>query len=201
MTTTPGVYPVELEADVATRDGSLVHVRPIRPEDTNRLLVFLRTLPAEDRRLRFFSLGNDLARAARDETNVDYVRSLGLLATVGPDERVVGHAPYAPYGHGRAELAFAIAPDYQGRGLATLLLGQLAEAAADNGIDTFEALVLPENRRMLDVFRESGFPLKVHYDYDTVEVTFPTSLTPEALVRFEQREEVAAANAVRRVLN
>ena len=66
MTTTPGVYPVELEADVATRDGSLVHVRPVRPEDTDRLLVFLRTLPDEDRRLRFFSLGNDLApRGAR----------------------------------------------------------------------------------------------------------------------------------------
>src|SRR5262249_26988543 len=99
-----------------------------------------------------------------------------------------------------AEVAFAIAPDYQGRGLATILLGQLAQAASEQGIDTFEALVLAENRRMLDVLRESGFPLKVKYDYGSIEVTLPTSLTPEALARFEQREEVAAANAVKRVL-
>ena len=200
MTVAPGTYPTELEAEVATRDGSLAYVRPVRSDDADRLLTFLRALPEEDRRLRFFTLGNDLARAARDESNVDYVSSLGLLATAGPDERVVGHALYAPYGEGRAEIAFAIARDYQGRGLATLLLGQLAEAAAANGIETFEAIVLPENQRMLTVLRESGFPLKVQYTGDTVEVRFPTSLTADALSHFELREESAAANAVRRVL-
>ena len=200
MTMTPGNYPVELEAAVATRDGSLAHVRPVRPDDAERLLAFLRALPDEDRRLRFFSLGGDLARTARDETNVDYVRSLGLLATVGADERVVGHALYAPCGEGRAEVAFAIAPDFQGRGLATILLGQLAGAAAANGIEMFQALVLPENRKMLEVLRQSGFPLKVQHEWGTVEVTFPTSLTHDALARFEQREELASANALRRVL-
>jgi acetyl coenzyme A synthetase (ADP forming)-like protein len=193
-------YPVQLEAEVALRDGSLTHIRPVRPEDAEALLAFLRALPAEDRRLRFFTLGNDLARTAHDETNVDYVRSLGLLATVGPEQGIVGHAFYAPYGDGRAEVAFAIAREYQGRGLATLLLGQLAEAAAGNGIDTFEALVLPENRRMLDVFRHSGFPIKIQYDMDAVDVSFPTSLRPDGLARFEQREEVASANALQRVL-
>src|SRR5689334_5132878 len=130
-------YPSDLETEVATRDGSLVHVRPVRPDDAGRLLVFLRGLPDQDRYLRFFSLGGDLARTARDETNVDYVSSLGLLATVGPDQRVVGHGLYMPCGDKRAEVAFAIARNYQGRGLATILLGQLAEAAAQNGIDTF----------------------------------------------------------------
>ena len=55
-----------------------------------------------------------------------------------------------PAGDGRAEVAFAVAAGYQGRGLATILLGQLADAAATNGVDTFEAIVLPENRRMLE---------------------------------------------------
>lgn len=200
MTSRPGTYPVELEAAVATRDGSLAHVRPVRPDDAERLLAFLRALPDEDRRLRFFSLGGDLARTARDETNVDYVSSLGLLATVGTDERVVGHALYAPCGEGRAEVAFAVAHDFQGRGLATILLGQLAGAAAANGIEIFQALVLPENQKMLQVLRESGFPLKIQHEWGTIEATFPTSLTHDALARFEQREELAAANALRRVL-
>jgi acetyl coenzyme A synthetase (ADP forming)-like protein len=193
-------YPAQLEAEVALRDGSLTHIRPVRQDDADALLTFLRALPDEDRRLRFFSLGNDLARTARDETNVDYVRSLGLVATVGPDQRIVGHGLYAPYGDGQAEVAFAIAREYQGKGLATLLLGQLAEAAASNGIDTFDAVVLAENRRMLNVFRHSGFPIKIQYDFDTVDVTFPTSLSPDGLARFEQREEVASANALHQVL-
>ena len=200
MTRLAHQYPAQLEAEVALRDGSLTHIRPVRAGDAEALLAFLRALPDEDRRLRFFSMGNDLARTAHDETNVDYVQSLGLVATVGPEQRIVGHGLYAPYGDGRAEVAFAIAHEYQGRGLATLLLGQLAEAAASNGIDTFEAIVLGENRRMLDVFRHSGFPIKIQHDMGTVEVSFPTSLLPDGLARFEQREEVASANALQHVL-
>ena len=89
-------YPAELEADVALRDGSIAHIRPIRAEDEPRLLAFLRELSDDDRRMRFFSLGNDLSRTAHDEADVDYVHSLGLLATVGSPERIVGHALYAP---------------------------------------------------------------------------------------------------------
>ncbi len=48
MTAAPGVYPVELEGEVATRDGSLMHIRPVRAEDADRLLAFLRALPEED---------------------------------------------------------------------------------------------------------------------------------------------------------
>ena len=131
--------------------------------------------------MRFFSLSNDLSRTAHDEADVDYVQLAGLLATVGwPEERIVGHALYAPSGEGRAEVAFAIAREYQGRGLATMLLGQLAEAAAAHGIHTFEAVVLTENRRMLDVFRESGFPVQTQLRRGTrSKSTFPTSLTPQ----------------------
>ena len=94
----PAAYPAELEADVALRDGSIAHIRPIRAEDEPRLLAFLRELSDDDRRMRFFSLGNDLSRTAHDEADVDYVHSLGLLATVGSPERIVGHALYAPSG-------------------------------------------------------------------------------------------------------
>ena len=197
---TPQHYPKELETAVATRDGSVVHIRPVRPEDADQLAAFLRALPDEDRRLRFFSLGANLARIARDETNIDYIRSLGLLATFGPDQRIVGHGLYAPADEGRAEVAFAIARDFQGRGLATILLGQLAQAASTNGIETFEAVVLPDNRRMLGVLRQSGFPVQMRYEVDSIVVIFPTSLTPERIARFEEREEVASANALRRIL-
>lgn len=190
----PATDPVEREAEVVLRDGSQAHVRPIRPDDELDLLAFLRALPEDDRRLRFFSLSTDLARTAHEEAEVDSTRSFGLLATVGPDERVVGHALYARSGEGRAEVAFAIARDHQGQGLASLLLGHLAEVASAHGIHTFEAVVLPENRRMLEVFRDSGFPVQTRYVAGIVELSMPTSLSPEGLARFEQRDEQAAAS-------
>jgi hypothetical protein len=59
VTSAPAAYPSELETEVATRDGSLVHIRPVRPDDADRLLAFLQALPREDRYMRFFSLGGD----------------------------------------------------------------------------------------------------------------------------------------------
>jgi hypothetical protein len=103
------------------RDDSLTHIRPVRPDDAEALLVFLRSLPDEDWRFRFFSLGNDLARVARDETDVDYVQSLGLLATVGPQQRIVGHELYARDGDDERSLPLQLPASIRGQGLATLL--------------------------------------------------------------------------------
>lgn len=193
-------YPAYRETDVVLRDGSTVHVRPVRPADETALLAFYQALSPEARLLRFFSPAVDLATQAQRDSHVDYVHTFGLVATAGPDGRIVGHASYAVVDGGRAEVAFTIADAYQGRGLGTLLLGHLAEHAAANGIQTFEAEVLPTNHRMLEVLRQSGFPLEVQARPDALYITFPTSLTPEALVRFEQREQIAATNALRTFL-
>jgi len=96
----------------------------------------------------------------------------------------------------RAEVALAIADAYQGRGLGTILLGQLAEAAHEHGIRQFEARVLPQNHRMIEVFRESGFPVDLRHELGEIIVETPTSLSPEALERFERREQTAAIAAM-----
>ena len=193
------IYPASREADVVLRDGSTVHLRPIRPDDEERLLAFLRTLSRDSRALRFFSATGDffLTAEAKREVAVDYVRTLGLVATTGPEERIVGHALYAALDGDRAEVAFAVADDYQGRGVGTLLLGHLAEAAGANGIRIFEAEMIPENLRMLEVFRESGFPVEVRAGAGRLHAIFPTSLTGEARAHFEQRDRIAAAGALK----
>jgi len=197
-------YPAHREADVVLRDGATVHVRPVSPDDDHRLLIFFRSLSERSRALRFFSPTTDvfLMGEARREADVDYVKTFGLLATTGLEERVVGHALYVvPLGGDRADLGIAIAEDFQGRGLGTLLLGQLAEVAAVNGIRVFVAEMLPENHRMLEVLRESGFPVEVRAEPGQIRMTFATSLTDEAREHFEHREEIAAANALRWFFN
>src|SRR6266540_3028539 len=194
-------YPADREADVVLRDGSTIHVRPVRPDDEPAVLEFLRGLSDEARYLRFFSGTVDLTEAARRAVEVDYDRRFALVAEAGRDGRVVAHATYLATAPERAEVALAIADAYQGRGLGTILLGQLAEAAERHGIEQFEARVLPQNQQMIQVFRESGFPVDLHYELGEITVESPTSLSPEALERFERREQTAAIAAMGRCLS
>jgi hypothetical protein len=53
------------ESDIALRDGSTVHVRPVCPEDVERIECFLGELSNEARSFRFFSAATDLGQMAR----------------------------------------------------------------------------------------------------------------------------------------
>jgi acetyl coenzyme A synthetase (ADP forming)-like protein len=169
----------------------------MRPEDEPGLRTLLQSLSEQSRWLRFYSSasGSALAAEAHREATLDH--TFGLLACSGAEERVVGHAFYAALDDQRAEVAFTIANDFQGRGLGTILLGQLAEVAAANGIQLFEAEVVAANHAMLHVFRESGFPIEVNASAGQLHVVFPTSFTNDAVERFERRESIAAVNALK----
>src|SRR6266536_149131 len=80
------------------------------------------------------------------------------------------------------------------------MLGLLAESARVQGVELFIAEVLPGNHRMLRVFRDSGFSVRTRSLPGVIMAEMPTELTPDALRRFEDREERASAAAMRRVL-
>lgn len=185
--------------DVALRDGAPVQVRPVVADDLPALRTFLESLSADSRRLRFFTPAADLAAAARWAAEVDRRERDGLLATTGAGE-IVGHAAWARMGPDRAEVAFEVAETMRGRGLATILLAHLAFGARAQGITTFVAEVLPENHKMLGVFRESRLPLQVHSEPGVLTVEMPTAFTDEARERFRQRERIAAVAAMDAVL-
>ena len=131
---------------------------------------------------------------------------MSLVAETGaaPDgsvSTIIGSATADELGHDTAEVAFVVAEAYQGLGVATLLIEEVARRASLLGITTFHAEVLPENAKMLEVFRATGFPLRVHADIGELRVEFPTALTGEARARFERREQLAAAAAVRTLLH
>ena len=187
-----GAYPASREADVVLRDGSTVHIRPVRPSDEPAVRAFLEGLSRQSRALRFWSGAANLERAAAWEVDVDYRDRYGLVATTGWDGQVVGEAMYRRIGPDRAEAAFAVADAHQRRGLGTLLLAQLAQAAEQNGIAVLEADVLAENHRMIEVFRRSGFPMRLRAEPGEVRVEVATSLSPEGIERFEHLEQLAS---------
>jgi acetyl coenzyme A synthetase (ADP forming)-like protein len=195
--TDPPEHP-PIGTDVVLRDGSTVRVRPLLARDEPALFEFLRGLSRESLALRFFgAMSHDaLRRIARDNCRASGDGCFALVALQGAEERIVGHATYTITAANQAEVAFLVADHCQGQGLGSTLLGQLAQVARDEGIETFEAGILPQNHRMLSMFQDSGFSVRIRPEPGEIRVTFPTDITEAARERFEQRDWTAAVSAV-----
>ena len=176
-----------------------MHVRPIRTDDGPAIHEFLEGLSIRSIGYRFFGAVN-LDWATSWTVDVDYSDRFGLVAEGGRPYGIVAHAAYVRIDATRAEVAFLVADAWQGRGISTILLAHLAQVAERHGISTFVAEVLPHNHRMIDVFRQSGFPVELHSTPDALEIELPTSLSPGAVARFDERERIGAVAAVRSFL-
>jgi len=192
-------YPREREADIALRDGTTVHVRPVRVEDREPVKAFLEGLSPDSIGFRFFGYPN-IEQATTWSLDVDYADRFGLVAVTGDPPEVVAHATYMRMNEQTAEIAFVVADAWQERGISTILLAHLAEIADRHGITTFLAEVLPHNHRMIGVFRASGFPVDMRSTPDAIEIELPTSLTDEGVTRFQERDRIAAIAAARAFL-
>ena len=200
MTTPAPVYPADRAVDVALRNGTTLHLRPIRSADEEPLQAMLAGLSSEARAFRFFSGGVDLRQAAHDACDVDYADRYGVVAVSGHGERILAHGMYGRETADRAEVAFTVVEELRGEGIATTMLAHLAQAARAHGISQFVARVLPENHRMLTVFRTSGFEATVRSEPGCIAFVMPTELSEGAQARYDERAAESAAAAVRRVL-
>ncbi|MFS0705559.1 GNAT family N-acetyltransferase [Cellulomonas sp. 179-A 9B4 NHS] len=216
-----GPYPATWEADVVLHDGSTTRLRPIRPEDADALQAFHVAQSERSTFLRFFAAlerlpERDLQRLVR----VDHVDRVALVAVtaapgavgagdVAPDEAAAGDAPERIIGVARydrvdgesAEVAFNIADAHQGKGLASVLLEHLAAAARERGVRRFVAEVLPQNGRMLHVFRDAGYEVRQRTEDGVVQVTFDIDPTERSLAVMADREHRAEARSMRALLS
>jgi RimJ/RimL family protein N-acetyltransferase len=147
-------YPGDLEREERLDDGTLVKIRPIRPEDEPRLIDLYGRLSRQTAYQRFFTIMKRLpSQWAHLFANVDYHRRLALVAEHaedGCDPELIGVGRYEPTERpDTAELAFVVQDGWQGRGLGRILLREVMGAGVARGIHRFRAMVLAENRRML----------------------------------------------------
>ena len=186
----------DYSADVVLRDGSTVHLRPIRPDDDLRLLDMLHRMSEEALYYRFLSVPKIDRDKAREMVQVDPERQRVLVAEYAGD--IVATAGYYISTHAdRAEVAFAVADAWRGRGIGTRMLECLAEIGRRSEIRTFDAYVLGENRRMIDVFLESGFAVSRRMDHGVIRVSLDLELSPSFTERTLTRSEQAAAASMR----
>jgi RimJ/RimL family protein N-acetyltransferase len=172
----------QLAHDLTLRDGSVVQVRAIRADDTARLQAFHAHLSMESIIWRFFRSVPRLSEAqARQFTHVDYADRMALLATrgEGAQEEILAVVRYDRQAAAHeAEVAFVVQDAWQGHGIATALLHELAAYARRQGIERFVALTMGTNVRMLAVLRHSGYPCQMRYDGGDILATLDISAPP-----------------------
>ncbi len=192
-------YPSQWESDVVLADGGTVRLRPVRARDAPALLKLYEELSDESVYLRFFSpVPRPTAAQLERLTAVDYVDHMALVAQLG--DSLVAIARYDRVGAERAEVAFTVRDDQQGRGLGTLLLEHLAVVARANGVRLFSADTLPTNTRMLGVFKDAGWHAEHRFADGAVHVEFPIAPTRSSIDAVEARESLAEAASMARLL-
>ena len=131
---------------ITLRDGSRIAIRPLEPDDREAVAAGFERLSPDSRYRRFFGPMPKLS--SRDLTYLTRVDHHDHEALVAVDEQTqdgIGVARYVRTGDGVAEPAMVVADDWQGRGVASLLLDALADRARSEGIRRFEAPVLANN--------------------------------------------------------
>jgi RimJ/RimL family protein N-acetyltransferase len=159
--------------EVTLSSGDRVRVRPIRAADKQRLTNAFERMRPESRYRRFFSLVSKLSpRELRYLTEVDHHEHEALVALDPRTDEVLGVARFVGSGDDPvvAEVAVAVVDDWQGRGLGTALLHELAGRAREEGIERLSASVLALNNVMLHVLRALGDVHVTHRRQGVVDI-------------------------------
>ena len=173
-------YPAHWEADVVLSDGATAHLRPMTAGDADRLVAFYARVSDESKYYRFFAPYPTLSRRDVDHfTHVDHDGRVALILLVGDDMIAVGR--YERITAAEAEVSFLVEDGHQGRGVGSVLLEHLAQAARERGVRRFVADILPANRRMTAVFAEAGYTVDHQYEDGVVHAEFEIIPTASGL--------------------
>lgn len=189
-----------LDGQVLMRDGRPAYLRIARPDDLHGLVGLLNRSSKESLMLRFFGAVSKteeiaalLTRLGTQPTREGHFSGVSLVVTdgEGADERIIAAGSCVPSSDEEAEVAFLVEDDYQGKGIATLMLERLALAAESAGIKRLTATVLPDNAKMLGVFRDSGYRVLREWDHGEVQISFEIEPTAESVEKAEVRDRIA----------
>jgi acetyltransferase len=154
-------YPAHLVSPVQLSDGTEIVIRPIRPEDAEIEQAFIRKLSPESRYFRFMNSISELSLEMLVRfTQIDYHDEMALIAVWSDDdgEEEIGVVRYMTNVDRRTcEFALVVSDQWQGKGIARLLMRNLIEVARDRGLETMEGQVLNNNFRMLDLMARLNF--------------------------------------------
>ena len=156
--------------------GEEVSFRPVRPSDEPLLKDLFYRLSDESAYRRYLTAARFMPHERRqEELALDYETRVAIAALVERDgvEEMVGLAQYVlDAASDRADMAFMVRDDWQGRGVGGFLLRYLVQIAQEKGVKGVTALVMLENRPMLNLFHKLGFTIESRLEEDAFHLSF-----------------------------
>jgi acetyltransferase len=161
------------------KNGALVLIRPIRPEDERAMAHFHETISDRSTYLRFFHMEKLSTRVAHERLvrrcSIDYDQEMAFVAEyesesgARPQIIAVGRLVRAP-GTKEAEVAVLVSDAFQKFGLGSELLGRLIRFGRDEHLQKIIAVVLPENVAMRSIAARHGFVAAKSEDLSTIHL-------------------------------
>ncbi|MGI5133240.1 MULTISPECIES: GNAT family N-acetyltransferase [unclassified Streptomyces] len=172
-------------------DGTTVCIRPVASGDHEPLREFYTEMSPENLRMRFFVASpRSAARAADRACAMNRPGHRALLAEA--QGHVIGLAEYyTGEDKDEAEISIAVADRLHHRGVGTLLVEHLVSAARADGITTFTADALSENREVLRLFADLGLRTARHFEGPEVHCTVRLDEDDTYLSAVEERGRAA----------
>ncbi len=169
-----GVYPLKLE-EVREVHGQQVLLRPAKPTDERLIQEHFYNLDRKDVVSRFFHEKTSFVRTdVASVFQVDYVKDLTILAVAGETgyEKIIAVGSYLlDEAKNLAEVAFSVASEWQGRGLSSIIINKLSQAARENGILGLVAYTVPQNQNMIKLFNRLPYRVRTQFDGDMMVLT------------------------------
>lgn len=185
---------------VLLADGETVRIRPALPGDRGRARRLYDEMSPEFLRMRFFGTGRRAGERAAEQ----------LCGPAGPghrsllalrDDRVVGAGEYISGDDPAvAEISLAVADDFHHRGVGTLLLEHLANAAREAGVTTFTADTLASNTLMQRVVAGLGLTVERRRTDGEVRVSIALAPDEQFLSAVDRRGSAAGIASLRPLL-
>jgi acetyl coenzyme A synthetase (ADP forming)-like protein len=175
------------------RDGSTASIHVATPKDQQALREFFERLSPESRYQRFFSFrlpDDQLLGTLCDSSNPRECLTLIVTRIIEGARRVIATGSYVLAEPKKAEVGVVAADQFQGKGLATLLLERLSLLAVRNGILRFQAVTHADNRRMLEIFQHSGFILEQQANQGLIDIELSVQSGEDSVTRSELRDRV-----------
>jgi acetyltransferase len=172
-------YPKKYVTEWKLKDGTLVLLRPIKPEDENLMDEMFRSLSEETMRLRFFQIIKEIPHETLTRyCNLDYDREVAIIAeTKGDKRRILGVGRLiAEPGRERGEFAVVVADQWQELGLGSKLIDYTIDIAKDLGLETVYGYIISMNTKMVHLCTSKGFRMEP-VDEEVTKATLELSST------------------------
>lgn len=158
------IYPLGLE-ETRLLGRKKVTFRPVKLTDERIIQEHYYGLDSTDVVSRFFHEKKSFVSKQIERTFIiDYHKDLTIVAVEGQSgyERILAVGEYYLNPETElAEIAFSVEKDWQGKGLSSIVIKKLAEAAKRNGIKGLTAYTAKENKRMVKLFNSLDYEVKV----------------------------------------